>query len=180
MIRKKGMVKISMAEENTVGDKDDEIMSEDAGEEKEGPQALNTTSRQLRYYYSRKLLERMPQHRTHRAEALQSIILSATPTSRKAYKKCENMVKTNAPTKRSLVPEFKGMVMDRDVGRKISSNHALRIKRKCKKIFKNAPTKRSLVPEFKGMVMDRDVGRKISSNHALRIKRKCKKIFKNG
>ena len=72
----------------------------------------------------------MPQHRAHRAEALQSIILSATPTSRKAYKICGIMVKTRASTKHSLMPEFKGMVMDRDVGRKISSNHALRIKRK--------------------------------------------------
>ena len=82
--RKKGMVKQSMAEEDTVDVEYDGIMSEDAAEEKEGPQALNTTSRQLRYYYCRKLLERMPQHRAHRAEALQSIILSATPTSRKA------------------------------------------------------------------------------------------------
>ena len=85
--------------EDTVGDEDDGIMSEDTAEEKEGPQALNTTSRQLRYYYCRKILERMPQHRTHRAEALQSIILSATPTSRKAYKKWGIMVKTSAPTK---------------------------------------------------------------------------------
>ena len=45
------MVKQSMAEEDTVGDEDVGIMSENAGEEKEGPQALNTTSRQLRYYY---------------------------------------------------------------------------------------------------------------------------------
>ena len=74
------MVKQSMLED-TVGDEDDGIMSEDAAEEKEGPQALNTMSRQLRYYYCRKILERMPQHRTHRAEALQSIIISATPTS---------------------------------------------------------------------------------------------------
>ena len=43
--------------EDTVGDEDDGIMSEDAAEEKEGPQALNTTSRQLRYYYHRKLHE---------------------------------------------------------------------------------------------------------------------------
>ena len=50
------MVKQSMAEEDTVGDEDDGIMPEDAAEEKEGPQALNTTSRQLRYYYCRKLL----------------------------------------------------------------------------------------------------------------------------
>ena len=85
-----------MAEEDTAGDEDDGIMSEDAAEEKEGPQALNTTSRQLRYYYCRKLLERMPQHR---AEALQSIILSATPTSRKAYKKRGIIVNTSAPTK---------------------------------------------------------------------------------
>ena len=62
------MVKQSLAED-TVGDEDDGIMSE-----KEGPQAVNATSSQLRYYYHRKLLERMPQHR---AEALQSIILSA-------------------------------------------------------------------------------------------------------
>ena len=69
------MVKQSMADEDTVGDGDDEIMSEDAAEEKiEGPQALNTTSRQLRYYYCRKLLERMPQHRAHRSETLQSIV----------------------------------------------------------------------------------------------------------
>ena len=74
------MVKQSMLED-TVGDEVDGIMSEDAAEEKEGPQALNTMSRQLRYYYCRQILERMPQHRTHRAEALQSIILSATPTS---------------------------------------------------------------------------------------------------
>ena len=93
------MVKQSMAEEDTVADEDDGIMSEDAAEEKEGPQALNTMSRQLRYYYCRKLLERMPQHRTHRTEALQSIKLSATPTSRKAYQKCGIMVKTSAPTK---------------------------------------------------------------------------------
>ena len=130
---KKWMVKQSMAEEDTVGDEYDGIMSEDTAGEKEGPQALNTTIRQLRYYYCRKLLERMPQHRAHRAEALQSIILSATPTSRKVYKKCGIMVKTSAQTKRSLMSEFKGMVMDRDVSRKISSNHALRIKRKCKK-----------------------------------------------
>ena len=38
------MVKQSMVEEDTVGDEDDGIMSEDAAEEKEGPQALNTTS----------------------------------------------------------------------------------------------------------------------------------------
>ena len=87
-----------MAEEDTVAGEDDGIMSE----EKEGPQTLNTTSRQLRYYYCRKLLERMPQHRTHRAEALQSIILSATPTSRKAYKKREIIVKTSAQTKKLL------------------------------------------------------------------------------
>ena len=130
---KKGMVKQSMAEEDTVGDEDDGIMSEDAAEEKEGPQALNTTSRQLRYYYCRKLLERMPQHRAHRAEALQSIILSTTPTSRKAYKKYGIMVKTSNQTKCSLMSEFKGMVMNRDVSRKISSNHALRIKRQYKK-----------------------------------------------
>ena len=86
------MVKQSMAEEDTVGDEDG-IMLEDAAEEMEGPHALNVTSRQLRYYYCRKLLERMPQHRAHRAETLQSIILSATPTSRKAYKKCGIMVK---------------------------------------------------------------------------------------
>ena len=98
------MVKQSMAEEDTVGDEDDGIMSEDTAEEKEGPQALNTTSRQLGYYYCRKLLERMPQHRAHRAETLQSIILSATPISRKAYKKYGNMVKTSAPTKCSLMP----------------------------------------------------------------------------
>ena len=128
------MVKQSMVEEDTVGDEDDGIMSDGVAEEKEGPQALNTTSRQLRYYYHRKLLERMPQHRTHRAEALQSMILSATPTSRKAYKKCGIMVKTSTQAKHSLMPEFKGMVMDRDVSRKISSNRALRIKRKCKKI----------------------------------------------
>ena len=67
-----------MAEEDTVGDEDDGIMSADAAEEKEHPQTLNVTSRQLRYYHHRKLLERMPQHRAHRAEALQSIILSAT------------------------------------------------------------------------------------------------------
>ena len=84
------MVKQSMTEEDTVGGEDDGIMSEDTTEEKEGHKALNTMSRQLRYYYCRKLLERMPQHR---AEALQSIILSATPTSRKAYKKCGVMVK---------------------------------------------------------------------------------------
>ena len=92
------MVKQSMAEEDTVGDEYDGIMSEDAAEEKEGPQAQNTT-RQLRCYYCRKLLERMPQHRAHRAEALQSIILSATATSRKAYQKCGIMVKTCAPIK---------------------------------------------------------------------------------
>ena len=92
--RNKGMVKQSMAEEDTVGDEDDGIISEDAVEEKEGPQALNTTNRQLSYHYCRKLLERMPQHRAHRAEALQSIILSATPTTRKAYKKCGIMVRT--------------------------------------------------------------------------------------
>ena len=45
-----------MLEEDTVGGEDDGIMSEDAAEEKEGPQALNTMSRQLRYYYCRKLL----------------------------------------------------------------------------------------------------------------------------
>ena len=89
------MVKQSMVED-TVGDEDDGIMSEDAAEDKEGPQALNTTNRQLRYYYCRKLHEKMPQHR---AVALQSIILSATPTSRKAYKKCGIMVKTSARTK---------------------------------------------------------------------------------
>ena len=75
------MAKQSMAEEDTVADEDDGIMSEDAAEENEGPQALNTTSRQLRYYYHRKLLERMPEHR---AEALQSIILSATPNFQKS------------------------------------------------------------------------------------------------
>ena len=32
------------------------------------------------------------------------------------------MVKTSAQTKRNLMSEFKGMVMDRDVGRKISAN----------------------------------------------------------
>ena len=52
----KRKVKQSMVEEDTVGDEDDGIMSEDAAEEKEGPQALNTMSRQLRYYYHRKLL----------------------------------------------------------------------------------------------------------------------------
>ena len=78
----KRIVKQSMTEEDTVADEDDGIMSEDAAEEKERPQALNVTSRQLRYYYHRKLLERMPQHGAHRAEALQSITLSATPTSR--------------------------------------------------------------------------------------------------
>ena len=71
------MVKQSMAEDN-VADEDDGIMSEDAAEEKEGPQALNVTSMQLRYYYHRKLLERMPKHRAHKAEALQSIILCYT------------------------------------------------------------------------------------------------------
>ena len=44
----KRIVKQSMAEEDTVGDEDDGIMSEDTAEEKEGPQALNTTSR-IRY-----------------------------------------------------------------------------------------------------------------------------------
>ena len=39
-----------MAEEDTVADEDDGIMSEDAAKEKEGPHALNVTSRQLRYY----------------------------------------------------------------------------------------------------------------------------------
>ena len=67
-----------MAEEGTVADEDDGIMSEDAAKEKERPHALNVISRQLRYYYHRKLLERMPQHRAHRAEALQSIILCYT------------------------------------------------------------------------------------------------------
>ena len=134
------MVKQSMAEEDTVADEDDEIMSEDAAEEKEGPQALNVISRQLRYYYQRKLLERMPQHRAHRAEALQSIILSATPTSRKAYKKRGIVVKTSGQTKCNLMPEFKGMVMDRDVGKKTSANHALRIKSKYKNISKMAKT----------------------------------------
>ena len=124
------MVKQSMAEEDTVGDEDDGIMSEDAAEEKEGPQAHNVTSRQFRYYHHRKLLERMPQHRAHRAEALQSIVVSATPISRKAYKKRRIVLKTNAQTKRSLMPACKGMVMERDVGRKTSANHALRIKRK--------------------------------------------------
>ena len=62
---KKGMVKQSMAEEDTVGDEYDGIMSEDAAEEKEGPQGLNTTSRQLRYYYHRKLLEKMQQIQKH-------------------------------------------------------------------------------------------------------------------
>ena len=52
--RKKGMVKQSMAEEDTVDVEYDGIMSEDAAEEKEGPLALNTTIRQLRYYYCRK------------------------------------------------------------------------------------------------------------------------------
>ena len=75
------MVKQSMADEDTVADEDDGVMSDDVAEEKEGPKALNVTSRQLRYYYHRKLLERMPQHRAHIA-ALQSIILCATPTSR--------------------------------------------------------------------------------------------------
>ena len=97
---------------------------------KEGPQTLNVTSRQLRYYYHRKLLERMPQHRAHRAEAIQSIILSATPTSRKAYNKRGIMVKTSAQTKHSLMQEFKRMVIDNDVGRKQSANHSLRFKRK--------------------------------------------------
>ena len=136
--RKKGMVKQSMAEEDTVADEDDGITSEDAAEEMEGLQTLNATSRQFRHYYRRKLLERMPQNRAHRAEALQSIILSATPTSRKAYKICGIMVKKSAQTKRSLMPEFK--VMDRDVGRKISANHALRIKRKYKTSSKMAKT----------------------------------------
>ena len=82
----------------------------------------------------------MPQHRAHIAETLQSIILSATPTSRKAYKKHGIVVKTSAQTKRSLRLEFKGMVMDRDVGRKTSANHALRIKRLYKNISKMAKT----------------------------------------
>ena len=90
------MVKQSMAEEDTVDDEDDGIMSEDAAEEMEGLQTLNVTSRQLRQDYCRKLLERMPQHRAHRAEALQSIILSATPYLQKSlqemwdygFKKC--------------------------------------------------------------------------------------------
>ena len=38
------------------------------------------------------------------------------------------------------MPEFKVMVMDRDVGRKISANHALRIKRKNKNSTKTAKT----------------------------------------
>ena len=80
------------------------------------------------------------QHRTHRAEALQSIILSATPTSRKAFKKHGIMVKTSAQTKHSLMPYFQGMVMERDVGRKMSANHVLRIKRKYKNISKMAKT----------------------------------------
>ena len=42
------MVKQSIIEEDTVGDEDDGIMSEDAAEGKGGPQALKTTSRQLR------------------------------------------------------------------------------------------------------------------------------------
>ena len=82
----------------------------------------------------------MPKNRAHRAEVLQSIILSATPTSRKAYKKRGIVVKTSAQTKHSFIPEFKGMVMDRDVGRKISANHALKIKKKYKNISKMAKT----------------------------------------
>ena len=50
------------------------------------------------------------------------------------------MVKTSAQTKHSLMPYFKGMVMERDVGRKMSANHALRIKRKYKNISKMAKT----------------------------------------
>ena len=38
------------------------------------------------------------------------------------------------------MPEFKGMVMDRDFGRKMSANHALRIKRKYKNISEMAKT----------------------------------------
>ena len=38
------------------------------------------------------------------------------------------------------MPEFTGMVMDRDVSRKISVNHALSIKRKYKNISKKAKT----------------------------------------
>ena len=90
------MVKQSIVEKDSVGGEDDGMMSENAAEGKEGPQALKTTSRQLRYYCCRKLLERMPQHRAHRAEAFQSIILSATPTPRIAYKKCGIMVKISA------------------------------------------------------------------------------------
>ena len=127
-------------------------MSEDTAEEKDGLQALNTTSRQLRYYYCRKILERMPQHRTHRAEALQSIILSATPTSRKVYMKCGIMVKIRAQTKHSLMPEFKGMVMDRDVGRKISANHALRIKRKSQKTAKTLAVSKGKVYRDSSMI----------------------------
>ena len=44
------MVKQSMAEEDAVADEGDGIMSEDVAEEREGPQTLNATSRQLRYY----------------------------------------------------------------------------------------------------------------------------------
>ena len=142
--RKKGMVKQSMLED-TVGDEDDGIMPEDTAEEKEGPQALNTTSRQLRYYYCRKLLETMPQHRAHRTEALQSIILSASPTSRKAYKKCGIMVKTSAQTKRSLMPEFKGMVMDSDVSKKKIIKDQKKMQENLKKMAKTLAVSRCKV-----------------------------------
>ena len=72
------MVKQSVAEDNVA---DDGIISEDAAEEKEGPQALNTTSRQLRYFYCRKLLERMPhtEHTEQKHFSLLSSLLHLPP-----------------------------------------------------------------------------------------------------
>ena len=119
--------------EDTVGDEDDGIMSEDAAEEKEGPQALNTTSRQLRYYYCRKNLKgcHNTEHTEQKHFSLLSSLLHLPPEK---HIRNEGLWFKQVHQPNSLMPEFKGTIMERDVCRKISSNHALRIKRKYKKI----------------------------------------------
>ena len=72
------MVKQSMAEEDNVADEDDGIMSEDAAKKRKVPKHLMSPADSsdittIEHYWN---WERMPQHR---AEALQSIILTATP-----------------------------------------------------------------------------------------------------
>ena len=100
-----------MAEEDTVADEDDGIMSEDAAEEMEGPQTPNATSKQLRHYYHRKQLENATIQSTQSRSTSVNNPLCYT-NLQKAYKKYGIMVKKIAQTKRSLMPEFKVMVMD--------------------------------------------------------------------